>query len=491
MKINTIKPNHKHSEIIIATHLFMMMILIIFRLLYEPFDSQPESLIYPFSWVVCIQAIWSFWSWYILTKNLFSPYLLFLLSAFLFNAGQAFVEVFHLNKDGLLGGFDFILFSFATLLNSLFLVILSLGAWHLGALISFAKSPVNEQKISPKSEDFYISSKYCYRVGIFFLSISLLPAIHTIRNNLSLVMASGYSGLYQVENATSVSAIPNILSIFLIPSALFILVGSAYQKKAKFISIIIVLIYSIIQFIVGQRNQGVMPLISFFWLWHQVICPIPKTFLLGLGSLIMFILIPVIAVIRNIGSQDRLSINFLIETFANIDNPIVAAISEMGSSMLTVAATLDLVPNVRSFQMGTDYLYALFTLVPNYFGGIHPTVARGIPEQWLVEEINPYFAMHGGSYGFSFIAEAYLNFGWIGTPIALGIMGFMFAKFTLWISKSGEPAKMAMLASFLSFFLFFPRAESALLIRPLLWYSLLPYWIVSWLGKKRSKKLAR
>ncbi|MBD2361832.1 O-antigen polysaccharide polymerase Wzy [Anabaena minutissima FACHB-250] len=491
MKINTIKPNHKHSKIIIVAHLFMMIILIIFRLLYEPFDSRPESLIPLFSWVVCIQIIWSFWSWYTLAESLFNPYLLFLLSAFLFNAGQAFIEIFHLNKDGLLGGFDFIRFSSPTLLNSLFLVILSLGAWHLGALISFAQSPANEQKISPKSQAFYISSKSSYRVGIFLLSISLFPAIYTISNNLSLVMASGYSGLYQVEHATSVGAIPNILTAFLIPSAFFILVGSKYQKKAKFISIAIVLIYSIIQFILGQRNQGVMPLISFSWLWHHVIYPIPKTLLLAVGSVIMFIIIPLIAVIRNIGSQDRLSINFLIETFANIDNPIVAAISEMGSSMLTVAATLDLVPDVRNFQMGTDYLYALLTLVPNYFGAIHPTVARGIPEQWLVEEINPYFAMHGGSYGFSFIAEAYLNFGWIGTPIALGIMGFLFAKFTLWISKSGEPAKMAMLASFLSFFLFFPRAESALLIRPLLWYSFLPYWIVSWLSKKTYKRLAR
>lgn len=156
---------------------------------------------------------------------------------------------------------------------------------------------------------------------------------------------------------------------------------------------------------------------------------------------------------------------------------------------MTVAHTIELVPSVRNFQMGAEYFYALLTLMPNLFWKVHPTVARGIPDKWLVWEVDTEFAARGGSFGFSFIAEAYLNFGWFGAPIALGMMGLIFAKFTLWAVRSGSPARMATVASFTSFILFFPRAESALMVRSLVWYSLLPYLSVCLLGWLRSKKL--
>src|SRR4051794_10900559 len=47
---------------------------------------------------------WSLISWKLAGRSLFSPYILFLTSAFMFNAGQAFLEVFGLNDRGLLHG---------------------------------------------------------------------------------------------------------------------------------------------------------------------------------------------------------------------------------------------------------------------------------------------------------------------------------------------------------------------------------------------------
>ncbi|MCP6758884.1 MAG: O-antigen polysaccharide polymerase Wzy family protein [Fischerella sp. CENA71] len=489
-----VNTNQTNLVIIIRIQYAFLIALILFRFSYEPFTYKPESLIYPFCCLLCGLTIWSFWSWYLLTKSLFNPYLLFFLAAFLFNGGQALLEVFHLNEDGI-GNWDIIFetppLSSDNILNTLFLVIISLGTFHLGALISLAKIKVQSLILNSQKKEFLLNSRHCYTVGLYLLCISLIPAIFVLRNTVLTVMASGYNSIYLQDSATSFSATPKILADFLIPASLFLLAGSQTRPKGKLISITVIVIYAIMRFFLGERNQAVMPLIALAWLWHNLIRPIPKTFLFSIGLLLIFVIFPLVAITRNTAGQDRLSLNFLLEAFSSIDNPVIASISEMGGSMLTVAYTVQIVPSDRDFQMGAEYFYALLTLIPNVFGKLHPTIARGIPNHWLTEQLNPYFASVGGSYGFSFIAEAYLNFGWIGAPIALGVIGFLFTKLTLWAEKYREPAKMAMVASFLSFFLFYARAESAMVVRPLIWYSLIPYLGVIFLSQSSSRKLTK
>ncbi|PMB51366.1 oligosaccharide repeat unit polymerase [Fischerella thermalis CCMEE 5201] len=492
--IKTLKPNKSNLEIIIGLQCFFLVVLILFRFQYEQFNSHAESLIYPFSCILCGMNVWSFWSWYILTKSLFNPYLLFLLSAFLFNGGQAILEVLYIHKSGNLTAWELSdqlpPLSSETILNTLFLVIIGLGALHLGALISLGTAKVKSSSCGSKIT-VLVSSKNSYLIGKRLLWIALFPALFILRDAVLIVLTSGYHSLYQQDFETSYSAAPSILADFLIPGSFFLLAGSKEKSKSRLTSVIVIVIYATIRFFLGQRNQAVMPLVSLAWIWHHLIRPIPKTFLLSIGSLILFIIFPLVATTRNTAGQDRLSISFLLETFSSIDNPIIATISEMGGSMLTISYTLEIVPKDREFQMGTDYLYALFTLIPNVFGKLHPTVARGLPNHWLTEQINPNIAYMSGSYGFSFIAEAYLNFGWIGAPIALGVIGFLIVKLTSWAVKFRDPAKMAMIASFLSFFLFYARAESATVVRPLIWYSLIPYLGVCLLNHSSSKRLTR
>lgn len=497
MLLNVEKPimiNKARLEVIIGFQVLIIISLVVFRLVYQPLIFRQESLVYIFCCVLCAITFWSFWSWYLLTKSLFNPYPIFFLSAFLFNGGEALLEVFHLNEDGI-GNWHLISdlppISSETLVDTLFLVIIGLSGLHLGALISLATLKIKSYKSDSNNSLFLLNIKKTRIVGWRLICISIIPAFFVLRNTISIVLSSGYTALYQVDSATSYSAGPAIIADFLIPGSFFLLAGSKDNRKYQLISLSIVLYYTLIRFFLGQRNQAVMPLISFVWLWHKSIKPIPKTFLLSTGSL-MLLIFPLVSAMRNTVGKDRFSISFLQETFSSINNPIIASISEMGGSMLTVAHTLELVPSEREFQAGADYFYALLTLIPNFFGKLHPTIARGLPEHWLTEQINPYFHNAGGSYGFSFIAEAYLNFGWIGAPIALAIIGFLFTKLILWAVKSSEdPAKMAMVASFLSVFLFYARAESALIVRGLVWYSLIPYLWVHLIKSCSSKAIRR
>jgi len=86
------------SVIILVTQLCIHAILIVLCLLYEPLNYQPDALIYPSCYFLLGLTIWVFGLWYILRKSLFSPYILFFISALLFNGGQAILEIFNLTS---------------------------------------------------------------------------------------------------------------------------------------------------------------------------------------------------------------------------------------------------------------------------------------------------------------------------------------------------------------------------------------------------------
>jgi O-antigen polysaccharide polymerase Wzy len=512
--------NPLHLFIILAIQIFAIFSLV---LLKTTTYFQPETLIYPGCCGLLILSIWFFGSWFWLTRRLFDPYTIFLVSAILFNAGQALLEVFHLNRLGLLRGS----FSATTLSDTIFFVALGLCAFHLGSLLSllacngFASisrpnqrlqrakertqrglaqssditestrwNPLRRRGSSPKILDV---SPGMVWVGWGLASISILPSIYVFLQSLQVVLTQGYQGLYQGDQDTSVAAAPSVIGGFLMPAAVFLFTGSTtkdspvYRKWIRNIAIGLMIFYVVSQLLLGQRRKVGSAIAALVWLWHEWIAKLPTLLVLG-AAVVLALLFPLVAASRNSAVQPGAPL----ENFLNADsNPLINTLSEMGGTMMTTAHTIDLVPSARPFQMGADYGYALLTLFPNLFWKLHPTIERGLAGHWLVWAVDPEFANRGGGYGYSFIAEAYLNFGWLGGPIALGIIGFLYAFFVLWAINSRLPARIALLATFSVFFPFYARSEASLHVRTLVWYALAPYWgsigISKWLERQKQK----
>jgi oligosaccharide repeat unit polymerase len=419
--------------------------------------------------LVAVVTIWTLWSWHAMTGSWFDPYTLFFTAAVVFNAGQALLEIFGLNNDGMLKG----RFPPETLVRTLLLVLLGLTAFHLGGMLAAARRK-NRSQLEDNELEANITGQAIRFVGWGLLAISVIPSLILTNDAISLVMMRGYFALFQRDSGVGLNATPQVLGAFLVPSALFLLAGAQKHRTTRLVSLLIILFYCIIQLFLGHRNTAYPVLLAYLWLWHRVVRPLPRLFIVVIAVGLLLIS-PLIAAIRDVPGQDRLSWNYLIERYSLIENPIVAAISEIGGSMSTIAYTLQLVPSTRDFDNGIDYLYATFTVVPNFLWELHPTIMRGTPSTWLIWHVNPFTAERGGTIGYSFIAEAYFNFGWIGTPIVLGIIGYLFARFVLWAQQSGKPERLAALASFTAFFLFFVRDEAATIFRPLIWYALVPY----------------
>lgn len=411
--------------------------------------------------------------WLLITSNIertsyFNPYTLFLVAAILFNGGQVLLYALGLN--------DFILdgkFQQKIINQTIFLVMVGLSFFHLGGLLSEHNYYNKTDKIVNQKERGKFSDFELRVMGWLLLSISIIPTFILLKNSIETVQQGGYFSLYQQEKVTSFKAAPSVLSDFLIPGTLFLLGGSNLKNKKipLIISFILIIIYTFIQFMLGSRSSAIMPLIAYLWLFDMKIKKIPRLPLLFGGAVTLFIIFPFVKFIRN---STEINLLDAFREFFMVQNPVIAILNEMGFSMATVAYTIEFIPSIKNFEFGMSYIYGLLTILPNIFGDIHPAATKKLAD-WLVSTIDTSLASIGGGYGYSFIAEAYANFGWLGSPLAMLIIGYLYRSFILKAQISGETAKLVMVSSFLAYFFFFARGESISQFRPLIWYSIIPY----------------
>ncbi len=413
---------------------------------------------------------WLLGSWKAITGSMFDPYSIFIVAAMVFNAGCAFLYLVGLNTTGLM----ILDFSFPAnvTLQTLLLIFLCLAAFHFGALLHAGsqQAPLFPDRCmtaqaSPSPEQIRF-------VGWALIVASALPTALQLKQAISVVRSAGYFGLYQQEYATGLQASGQFLGSFIVPGALVLLAGSQLSRRGKIGSGIVVAIYALIQLFLGARYPAIAPVIAYTLLWHRVIRPLPRALTIAAAVVIFGIVFPIVGATRDKPADDPYATEAAPSGKAS---PFTGVLAETESTTSTIADTLTLVPSVRPFDHGTQYFYAASTLVPNLFWDLHPATRHGLAGDWVTWIVNPGFAAAGGSLGYSFIAEAYLNWGWIGGPLFLGIVGFFFAQLASWGCRTGAPARLAVIASFLTFIIFWSRGESINIVRPLVWYSLVPY----------------
>jgi oligosaccharide repeat unit polymerase len=462
--IERMREERRGGAWILLLHGVWLQAFLLLGILYLSIPAY--RIIYPSCLLFAGLIVWLFVSWKLTGGKLFSPYPLFALAAGLFNGGHLLLEVFHLNPLGILEG----RFTDDALLRTTVFILLGMWSLHAGALLHryLSSHTLAAQRLPLDGK--HPDDRGARFVGWGLLILALPFAVLVMQDALEKVLSGNVLALYGNDDPTGFAAIPMLVSKFLIPAALLILAGSRDSRLGIIVSALVVTASTGLNLAMGLRSAAIMPLLAYLWLFDRFVRRLPRAGMIIAGGAVFFILFPLIALLRvqNYASVDVAS------QFAMLDNPAVAILAEVGNSMLTVAYTLDRVPLVRDYDWGTGYGYALLTVMPNLFWDLHPSVAHGLAADWISMEIDPTYASIGGGYGFSFLAEAYLNFGWYGIAL-LGLIGYGCAAFAGSAEDSGNPARMAMVACFLSFFLLYARGESAAIIRPLLWYSILPY----------------
>lgn len=426
-----------------------------------------DSIIIYFNEVfIFFTLIWSLYTWYIKTKSKFDPYLLFLIAAFLFNSGQIIIDLFNMSDEPMLNGkFDLEILSTTTLL-----VGLALTCFHAGALLSTS--------ILKKDWSFQpwtiSSSENVFHIGVFLTLIAVVPTAQDFFQSIRVVLSSGYIGLYQQDRSIGIASISQIIGDFFIPGVILIAASSRGKPLRVFASGLLVIIYVATYFFLGYRGWAIMPLLAYIWTIHVIVKPISLRIVFLIGSLMLFLVFPAIALNRDTADR-QISFSLVFENLVGQKSPLTLSLKEMGYSMSTISYTLELVPKERSFDEGKSYIYAASTVIPNFFWKVHPAIERGTPADWLVKTVEPYVAYNGGGLGYSFIAESYLNFGFLGGLICLTVQGYLLGFIVTLAINSRSAIIIGCTACFFSFIFYYTRQDSTMIFRPLVWYTLLPY----------------
>ncbi len=462
--VTSSSPSHRASAVLPLVVQAALVVLGIVLLFVSP-DELPDT--YVLSAGLTLLLGWSLVSWRLAGLRLFDPYCVFLISAFLFNAGHALLEVIDANEAGLMNE----IFSDAINRETLALSFVGLAALHFGALLTVC---LGWRRIAPLQWPSSTRETWLRRIGWIQLMVAGPASAVWLWQALQIVAATGYASLYDRDLAAGVAATPFLLSGFLVPGALFLTVSDRRHRLDRRVSATVIVLVAALQFYLGYRSTAAMPLVAWMWLRHRAVRPFRWPVLAGWAMLLVFVVFPLVRETRNMSQAERSTSSYL-DNFLGVDNPAISSVHEMGATMATTAHTLTLVPDSRPFDLGQGYAYALLTVFPNLFWDIHPTIVRGTANEWLVRSINPWLASRGGAYGYSCIAEAYLNFGKPGVPLMMCLYGVLFVALLVWAEESGDPAKLAFVATVLAFVLRFPRDELAGVIRPVVWYALLPY----------------
>ena len=417
-----------------------------------------------------IQMVYSIGCWFGLTSSMLTPYTVFLFSAYIFTFGQSFLFIF----DKVTPDRDLTeLFLPSALIPAQYLTLVFLNFFNIGAILSVKKtrrSYLFPEQILKNEQATERQVKGIRTVGKFFLAISIVPYIIERVKLFFIVSTLGYSGIYIQEAKVGIFNILNILSQYFIPGVLCLLLVETVRTRRN-IWLLILVAEACFWLFTGGRSVGVIIASILLLYYHICVKPIEfkRAILIGVVSFFFVSLLGIVSETRTDVNADISQI--LKEGFGN-SNAFFDALSEMGSSMYPMAATMEVVPQSEGYRNGSTYLYAASSIIPNLgFWDLHPAMKNANMNQWLQDVMNLNYGP-----GYSIVAEAYINFGSLGFIIML-ILGFCFGRIlTVVVNDKSNP--LLLVLSFVFCYLIIKTVRNSFLatVRSVVYY-ILPIYI--------------
>lgn len=430
-------------------------------------ESQPDLALHGMYIASVAWLLIAWWSWFGATGRLADAYWLLVLAVWLFNGGGlALPQLLRPDADGAFHEFNHPVFrgyTLAGVVSAFYLVLFCLSAMHAGALLAVFGQPTgagNGSVSARAARD--LSLRW---IGLGLMAVSLGPALWMLWVSAARVRAGGYMALYQAGGDAEEGLI-FMLASGLVPGALYLMGSDLDSRWLRRLGWGTVVTFSAGVLALGTRAAFFQNMMALLWLRHYGVRPIGKA---AWGGLIAGGLLLSTAVFGAREAAMRAEAKQGSHAADEDRSPgLGAALNEMGTSIMTVVYTLDLVPSVRDFAWGESYLASVAAVVPGL------TADRETEENWLTYMVSPEATAIGGGLGFSFIAEAYLNFG-IGAPVALGLAGFLLGRFAGWSHAGRRSGRLAFAACVISIMLFSARASSLSFVRRVLVLCVMPY----------------
>lgn len=318
-------------------------------------------------------------------------------------------------------------------------------------------------------------------VGIPLLAVGTVPFVLQLREEVSIAWEWGYGGFFASPVLTGFAgggkALGRVLAQFFVPGVFFSAASGKVSRPVKQLLLVTLLAVGVLRIAFGQRAHGTMLLFATLWYWHLMVKRLSPQMLIGIGALLIGIVFPGVGVVRGTPLGEWFASDGVAQVWRTLEAPVKLAMLEMGGTLRVVAVTAELIPGSFPYRLGESYLYAMSRIVPNVFWDIHPAVIHGDLGRWFTMTVSPETYAAGGGLGFSMIAEAYANFGRLGTPVVMGLVGYGVQRLSSWWEGREDlrAARVAFVAVLISSTIFWVRNGSDFFWRPFVIYGGVPY----------------
>lgn len=407
-------------------------------------------------------------------KGFFHISIFFVLMLFLFLQGQVLLNAFDLTIDGLLSN----KFSNTDLIKGILQIHIFIAVFIIAVALNRRKC---ERETNKNCDKLIGKDRIALRVGYIILLCSLPFELYVSLTKLNFALTSGYASLYQEAALNSIPSSAKILSYFFIPGCFYIFFSSKSGSLHEKLSVIMLSVHMVIQLLTGYRSMAIVPMLLIIYglsekskfLQTKSNRKIKRRIILlcVLTLITVVIVFPAVRATRNSGGISNLTFN---EIFSVENNEIFSTINDMGKSMQTVIYTQQLVPATHPFRYGVSYLVNLTEAIPNFFWSRHPAEVYGSLGRWLTQIVDPSFYKFGGALGYSCIAEAYINFGWIGVIGVAFLLGMIITKVENRVEDCSYAVSYASWVIVANYLLMYPRGELSTIVRGFFWYMLIP-----------------
>ena len=453
-----------------------LIIVVAFHLKKNVSDQHSEFTF--ITYFAIISFMWICMSWYIITKNFFSMYMIFMILSIPFYLGQPIVL---LMRPDLISSILIARYPYSILNQTILYVMISYMFIHIGALAYMLRVP--KTNIKKTNVDY---SNAMNEIGIILIIISIVPTIIILINSFRAVAIYGYIGLFIMSNTiANCQGIFGVIGGFWVPGLYILIIANSSIPIKRNKYIILLILYILLIFVLGRRGENTIQIIGLLFIWHTCIKPISgkavaKLFIFGIIFLVFISVISTIRVSLNSGNFFAL----FLKTFdgSSDNNFLIDILKEFGTTLIVPATVINYTPSVLPYYGGKSIINFFLMLIPNLFWDINPGLIDGTIESIFT----PFLSDQSiGGFGSSFIAEMYYNFGNWGLLI-FPIMGIVICKLSVGINKMENKLKLFSSIYMFNIFLWYLRGEIMTSGKNMVYYILFPVILV--MGIRRLSK---
>lgn len=164
----------------------------------------------------------------------------------------------------------------------------------------------------------------------------------------------------------------------------------------------------------GDRSELGVFLFPFFFVRHYLIRRFRPVQMLGL-ALVALLTVSGLKAFRASNEAQTVAVKIQDPTWV-----VHKTADETGHTLDTLVRSLELVPGRYDYFRGKTYVDAVARVVPNILIRRDDAIVSSV---WLTEETSERKTAGKGGLGFSIVAEAYINFGAMGAPLVLLLIG--------------------------------------------------------------------